>query len=65
MKTVQQLFADLTAALEDVHGVAIEGQSAHASKDMQASLLSCVRAGLLWLEQIADSIAVALATLPR
>lgn len=65
MKTVQHLFADLTAALEDVHTVAIEGQSQDASNDMQASLLSCFRIGLLRLEQIADSIAAAIATVQR
>jgi hypothetical protein len=60
VKTVQHLFGDLTAALEDMHSVAVEGQSPHASGDMQASLLSCVRAGLSGLERIADSIGSAI-----
>lgn len=56
MKSVQHLFAELTAALEDIHGVAVEGQSPHATPDMQASLLACVRIGLGKLERIAESI---------
>ncbi len=60
MKSVQHLFADLTAALEDVHSVAVEGQAHTATPDIQAALLPCVRLGITRLQTIATSIEAAL-----
>lgn len=65
MNSVQHLFTDLTAALEDLHGVAVEGQSPHATPDIHEGLLACVRMGIVRLQGIAGSIDDALIRLRR
>lgn len=46
MTSVRQLFTDLTALIEDVHGVAVEGQATGLSSDIQAVLARAVDHGL-------------------
>lgn len=60
MKDIHELFADLTALLEDLHGVAVEGQQAGLSPDMQAVLLSSVRDGVQRISRIMPDIAARL-----
>ncbi|MCB2079364.1 MAG: hypothetical protein KDE55_16920 [Novosphingobium sp.] len=50
-------FAVLTMALEDLHGVTVEGQQADLSPDMQAALLSSVRDGVRKISRIMLDIA--------
>jgi hypothetical protein len=56
MKTPQRLFADLTAAIEDLHAVAVDGQAISNSPDMQAALLVPLRQGIACIVRIANSI---------
>jgi len=60
MKAVPELFADLTMLMEDIHGIAVEGQQADLSSDMQIVILSAVKAGLVKVQRIMLDIAVAL-----
>ncbi len=41
--TIPRLFADITAMLEDMHGVAIEGQRHDNAPDIQRVLVSQLR----------------------
>lgn len=45
-KSVPHLFADVTAKLEDLHGLAVEGQCGDNSPDMQQVLCAHLRSGL-------------------
>lgn len=56
MKDAPLLFADLTAALEDLHAVAIEGQRGTLSPDIQEALLASVTAGLRRFNHIVAAI---------
>jgi hypothetical protein len=49
VRDVVEHFARLTATLEDLHSVAVEGQSTDASADMQRALLALIDAELLVL----------------
>lgn len=60
-KSVPRLFADLTAALEDLHGIAVEGQRDDLSPDMQMALMPYIRSQIVRLDRIATSIAKAVA----
>lgn len=44
-KSVPHLFADMTARLEDLHGIAVEGQCAGLSPDIHMILLLNLRSG--------------------
>lgn len=46
MTDVRKLFADLTAAIEDLHGIAVEGQAPNQSPDIQLCLLAAISASL-------------------
>lgn len=46
MTDVRKSFADLTAAIEDIHGIAVEGQAPNLSPDIQLCLLASIDAGL-------------------
>lgn len=48
--SVSRLFADLTAKLEDMHSIAVEGQSRHNSRDMQRVLACQLRMGIAALD---------------
>jgi hypothetical protein len=54
------LFADMTAALEDIHGIAVEGQAADLSADMRRALLGDIQSGIRRLRTIAERISSAL-----
>ncbi len=56
MKSSQRLFADLTAALEDLHAVVVDGQAKGNSPDMQAALLAPARQGIGRIVRIANAI---------
>lgn len=58
--TVQNLFIGVTAQLEDLHAVAIEGQRVDNSRDMQDVLNIHLRSGLVALDGAARAIANAL-----
>ena len=60
MTDVPHLFAALTAAVEDLHGVTVEGQRGSLSPDMQEALLASVVAGLRGLNRIVAAIGLAL-----
>lgn len=46
MTDLRKLFADLTCAIEDLHGIAVEGQAPNLSPDIQLCLLTSISAGL-------------------
>jgi hypothetical protein len=60
MTTVRELFGDLTAAIEDVHSIALDGQQPDLSADMQDAMLAAVRQGLMPVHRIMLDIAAAL-----
>lgn len=59
-KDVPHLFADMTAALEDIHGIAVEGQVGDLSADIRWALLGDLRAGINRLRTICERISTAL-----
>jgi len=56
MKSVSQKFADVTAVLEDMHGIAVEGQAKDLTPDMQAALLMSLRSSLADLRRLVTGI---------
>lgn len=48
--SVPRLFADVTAKLEDLHSVAVEGQRRDNSCDMQRALACQLRMGMMALD---------------
>jgi hypothetical protein len=60
MCIVPRLFADLTAKLEDLHAVAIEGQRVDNAHDMQSVLNIHLRSGLASLDGTVRAITEAL-----
>lgn len=60
MKPVQILFAELTAAVEDVHAIAVEGQHPEQSPDAHRALVAHVRAGAVRIGRMATAICNAL-----
>jgi hypothetical protein len=40
------MFADLTCAIEDLHGIAVEGQAPNLSPDIQLCLLAAIDGNL-------------------
>lgn len=55
-KSVQHLFADLTARIEDMHGIAVEGQKADNAPDMDRVLASQLRMGIAAMDSIVGEI---------
>lgn len=51
-RSVSHLFADITAHLEDLHGIAVEGQRADLSPDMAAALVMGVRTGVAHVDRL-------------
>lgn len=47
---IPRLFADVTAQLEDLHSVAVEGRRRDNSRDMQRALVSQLRMGVVALD---------------
>lgn len=56
-KTIPHLFAEITARLEDLHSIAVEGQRADNAPDMQAVLALHLRAGLAALNGTVRGVA--------
>ncbi len=56
MKSLTRLFAEATACLEDMHGVAMEGQSPHQCPDLHRALLASLNVGLERVRKIASVI---------
>jgi hypothetical protein len=50
MKSLQHLFADMTASIEDLHGIAVEGQGLDVTPDVHASLALCLREQLAGID---------------
>ena len=48
----RRVFADVTAALEDVHDLAVQGQSSDLTADMVAPLAGHIRQGLTRIESL-------------
>lgn len=46
MTDVPKIFADLTSAIEDLHGIAVEGQAPNLTSDIQLCLLASISTGL-------------------
>ena len=46
MKSAQHLFADITAMLEDLHGLAVEGQAADTPELVHRVLAGDIGAGI-------------------
>ena len=65
MKSPGHLFADTTALLEDLHGVAVEGQHPDITPDMHAALASHLRLGCRRLERILVDVARSLGSPTR
>lgn len=49
-RSIPHLFADITAALEDMHSIAIEGQRRDNALDMQVALAGHLREGVRSLD---------------
>ncbi|HEX8556177.1 MAG TPA: hypothetical protein VF695_15830 [Sphingomonas sp.] len=56
MMSVGKLFADVTAALEDLHAVAVEGQAPDLTDDVQHALLGLLDNGLRELRAMLKAI---------
>ena len=55
MKSAQERFADLTALLEDLHGLAVEGQHHDLTEEIGKVLCASITAGLArGKRQVAD-----------
>lgn len=59
-KSVARMFADVTALLEDMHGVAVEGQRRDNPAEVQLALASSVRSGLVRIDRVLIDIGVAI-----
>ena len=59
------LFGDFRAILEDVHGIAVEGQRADNSADMEHVLATQLRGGIASLTTTLCRIRVALESAPQ
>lgn len=57
---LRRAFADITARLEDLHGVAVEGQRRDNGPDMQRVLLLQLRNGTAAINGTLTSMATAL-----
>ena len=57
---LQHMFANVTAQLEDLHAIAVEGQCADNSPDMQTVLNVHLRSGLVALDSTLRAIALGL-----
>lgn len=59
-KSVGRLFADVTALIEDLHAVAVEGQAQGLSPDIVRVLVGNLRSGVKRLDRTAQRIIAAL-----
>lgn len=59
-KAIPRRFADITAKLEDLHAIAVEGQRADNAADMHAVLTGQLRSGVVALDASMRSLAKSL-----
>jgi hypothetical protein len=59
-KSIPHLFAEVTAKLEDLHAIAVEGQRRDNAPDMQGVLTFHLRSGLAALDDTMRAVAKAL-----
>lgn len=59
-KAIPHMFADVTAKLEDLHAIAVEGQRADNAPDMQSVLNVYLRNGLAALDGTMRAMTTAL-----
>jgi hypothetical protein len=59
-RAIPRRFADITAKLEDLHAVAVEGQRADNAADMQEVLLIQLRSGIAALDASVRTMAKSL-----
>lgn len=57
---IQKLFVNVTAQLEDLHAIAVEGQGPDNAPDMQSVLNIHLRSGLVTLNGTLRTMATAL-----
>jgi len=57
---IPHMFAAVAAKLEDLHAVAVEGQRADNAPEMQSVLNTCLRDGLVVLDEAVLALARAL-----
>jgi hypothetical protein len=58
LRSLGRLFADVTAVLEDMHGIAVEGQSASTPVDVHTVLVGQLRGEEARLDQLLTKITV-------
>ncbi len=61
IKAIPHMFADVTAKLEDLHAICVEGQRSDNSPDMQSLLNIHLRDGLATLDDTLRAMTSALA----
>lgn len=59
-KSIPNLFADVTALLEDMHGIAVEGQRSDNPVEMQLALASSLRPGIVRLDKALIAVGLAI-----
>lgn len=59
-RDIPRLFAGITAKLEDLHGIAVDGQCADNARDMQRVLIAQLHNGLVMLDVTVRDMARAL-----
>lgn len=57
---IQRMFTNIAIQLEDLHAIAVEGQCADNSPDMQTVLAVHLRSGLITLDGTIRAIAMGL-----
>jgi hypothetical protein len=60
MNSSQRLFADLTALLEDMHSVAVEGQASDIARNDRSALSACLRCDSVRTIEILNRIGTAI-----
>lgn len=59
-KSIPRLFADVSALLEDMHGIAVEGQRHDNPPEVQLALASSLRPDLVRLDKALIEIGAAI-----
>jgi len=58
-KSIPHLFADVTALLEDMHSIAVEGQRCDNPPEVQLALVASLRPGIIRLDKALIAIGIA------
>lgn len=59
-QSIPHLFADVTALLEDMHGVAVEGQRPDNPPELQLALAASLRPDIIRLDNVLMAIGAAI-----